>query len=341
MSALTRAALPCPWGRRQDRAGRKECPKCTGAEEVVPCRRLLAPALPGCSRSGRWLCPAPALCLAVPREEKGCACGFWLCGTSRRAAVWGRPGSAPGRGPGRRGSGTGVGIRLCPAILGAGRRSCPGAARGRLLPAPSAAAALASGHGRAGDDPVPLPLPGRFWLLWALRGRFHWVFSVGSAQLRLVFGPVACSGWARSGFVLCPAQRWVSGCAARSVAPQTCCGARRGWPGEGAGPGQAQPALGPRIVWWLVPETPLTERRGCSNLRLLLLCSSGQKRAFFGLSPELSRCHFSLPSPSSAGSAGQPVPTARGSREGRVAPAWEGDGHLLWVTWGSAGRPDC
>lgn len=68
---------------------------------------------------------------------------------------------------------------------------------------------------------------------------------------------------------------------------------------------------------------------------------SGQKRAFFGLSPELSRCHFSLPSPSSAGSAGQPVPTARGSREGRVAPAWEGDGHLLWVTWGSAGHPDC
>lgn len=105
------------------------------------------------------------------------------------------------------------------------------------------------------------------------------------------------------------------------------------------GPGWAQPALGPGIVWWLVPETPLTEQRGCSNL-CLLLCSSGQKCAFFGLSPELSRCHFSLPSPSSAGSAGQSVPAARASREGRVAPAWEGDGRLLWVRWGCAGHPD-
>lgn len=58
--------------------------------------------------------------------------------------------------------------------------------------------------------------------------------------------------------------------------------------GEG-GWGQVlgQARLSPSVVWWLVPTVPLTEQRACSNL-CLLLCSSGQKRAFFGLRPELS-----------------------------------------------------
>lgn len=333
--------MPC-------RAGGFWCRPCCGA--VWSRHRRQAAA-----GSGWWLCPASPWCLAVPREEEGCACGFWLCGTSCCGAVWGCPGSAPGQGPGCRGSGTGIGagIQLCPTILGAitakgaGRRCRARAAPGRLLPTASATTQRV------------LPL---LWLLVA--DRPGTILSCSPSR-----GASGCSGpfvasfigygaWAWLSCVWCLAlgrvQAGIRVCAVPgSVMFIRMCSALRGSPlllRGGArvargrcwarpGPGWAQPALGPGIVWWLVPETPLTEQRGCSNL-CLLLCSSGQKCAFFGLSPELSRCHFSLPSPSSAGSAGQSVPTARASREGRVAPAWEGDGRLLWLRWGCAGHPD-
>lgn len=121
---------------------------CAGGSCCWPCRRPVwgwhhcqAAAGPG---SG--LCPASALCLAVPREQNGCACGFCLCGLSYCGVVWGCTGSNPGQGPGCRGirTGTGTGIQLCPtavgamAVKGAESRCCTRAARGWLLPSSSA-----------------------------------------------------------------------------------------------------------------------------------------------------------------------------------------------------------
>lgn len=88
MSALTQAALLCSWGMRQDQEGRntpdahelrKLCQAM--AEENVLCSQPLVLASLGLAPlPGLWLCPASALCLAVPWEENGCACGSWLCG---------------------------------------------------------------------------------------------------------------------------------------------------------------------------------------------------------------------------------------------------------------------
>lgn len=198
-------------------------------EEDVPCRRLLVPALlrgslepaplpgcsrvrvvavprfsvvPGCSSGRRGLC---LWFLAVWHVLLRCGLGLpwqrswagpWLQG--ERDRNWGWDSAVPDNSGSHHCEGSWEKVP---------RQSRPRVASPHTLsnhPA-RAAAALASGRGQAGDDPVLLPLPGGFWLFWALWGQFHWIWSVGLAQLRLVFGPGACSGWDQG---LCPA--WVS-----------------------------------------------------------------------------------------------------------------------------------
>ena len=155
-----------------------------------------------------------------------------------------------------------------------------------------------SGSGRSSAQLCLMDVPcGTFRLGWGL-----W-----RAWISNVYEDVQCSPWLPS-----PALRQGGGGWVKVL----------GW--AGPGPGWAQPALSPSIVWWQVPLMALSGQRGCSNL-CLLLCSSGWKRAFFGLSLELCCFHFPLSSPSSVHSTGQSVPKARGSREGRVAPAWDGE----------------
>lgn len=102
------------------------------------------------------------------------------------------------------------------------------------------------------------------------------------------------------------------------MAPHSCSGTGRGWPGEGAGPGQ--PWVGTAHPWpqfdgWF-PKCPSLSGRVAA---IYTSSSAGQERAFFGLSPELSRCHFSFPS--SGCSAGQSVPKAKAAeREGLPLP---------------------
>lgn len=62
------------------------------------------------------------------------------------------------------------------------------------------------------------------------------------------------------------------------------------------GPGWEQPVHGPSIAQCrFVPEMLLAEQRGCSEVCVLTFSSGEEWGFFWGLSPELSHCHFSVP----------------------------------------------
>lgn len=89
------------------------------------------------------------------------------------------------------------------------------------------------------------------------------------------------------------------------------------------------------VSFCALPEVFLAEQCGFSKA-FILACSLWEKCVFSGLSPYLSCCHFSLPSLLPVRGIRQPLPKARGRREGRAALTWGWDRQLPQVIWGWA-----